>query len=457
MKFKTLATVAFLILFSVRGFSSHIVGGEIFYEFQGNNVYKITLKLYRDCSPGTAAYDDSASIGVYNVSRTLVAKLAIPTPSATQLTQSPAYLCIRAPTNVCVEEAIYTINVTLAPLAGGYDIVYQRCCRNASIVNLSNPGGTGATYTAHIPDPSIVATNSSPHYKNFPPIFICASKPLVFDHSAIDLDGDSLAYSLCDAYDGAPSPSNAKPVPPPPPPFTFVSYATPYTGSNPMASSPAFAINSKTGQLTGTPTMIGRWVVAVCVSEYRKGKLLSVNKRDFQFNVLSCNALVIANFVSDYKPDCVPYSVNFRDSSVGTNLKFLWKFSDGITSTLADPSRQFTVKGAYTITEIVTNNIGCADTAKLSLPDTTCRVLIPNVFTPNGDGHNDLFVIKNIEKFPNSRLIIFDRWGKKVYENADYQNNWNGTGAVDGTYYYIVTLTNEGGTKEGFVTVISKK
>lgn len=80
------------------------------------------------------------------------------------------------------------------------------------------------------------------------------------------------------------------------------------------------------------------------------------------------------------------------------------------------------------------------DTAFIVVDD--CAPVIPNVFTPNGDGINDNFVIVNLELHPNSRVVIFNRWGQIMYEDANYQNNWNGNGVSDGVYYYILELTD---------------
>jgi len=60
-----------------------------------------------------------------------------------------------------------------------------------------------------------------------------------------------------------------------------------------------------------------------------------------------------------------------------------------------------------------------------------------NVITPNGDGINDFFVIKDLEFYPNSKLTIYNRWGLIIYETDDYKNNWDGANHSDGTYYYI--------------------
>jgi gliding motility-associated-like protein len=65
---------------------------------------------------------------------------------------------------------------------------------------------------------------------------------------------------------------------------------------------------------------------------------------------------------------------------------------------------------------------------------------VPNVITPNGDGLNDVFIVKNITVYPENTLSIFNRWGKKVYEKQGYKNDWDGGGLEDGTYYYVLKI-----------------
>ena len=74
--------------------------------------------------------------------------------------------------------------------------------------------------------------------------------------------------------------------------------------------------------------------------------------------------------------------------------------------------------------------------------ETSCVLNIPNVITPDGAGPavNEFFFVENLEKFPGSSLAIYNRWGNKVFESSDYKNNWNGSKAVDGIYYYVLTV-----------------
>jgi hypothetical protein len=61
------------------------------------------------------------------------------------------------------------------------------------------------------------------------------------------------------------------------------------------------------------------------------------------------------------------------------------------------------------------------------------RLVFPNLITPNGDGKNDVFEIINLALFPNSELLIFNRWGKEIYKTSNYKNDWKGE---EGVYFY---------------------
>jgi gliding motility-associated-like protein len=85
-----------------------------------------------------------------------------------------------------------------------------------------------------------------------------------------------------------------------------------------------------------------------------------------------------------------------------------------------------------------------------------CELTIPNVITPNGDSENEFFVIKNLGEFPNSRLIIYNRWGNLIYENGNYLNDWAAKDVTDGTYYFVLYVS-DGRIFPGYLTVLNKK
>jgi gliding motility-associated-like protein len=80
---------------------------------------------------------------------------------------------------------------------------------------------------------------------------------------------------------------------------------------------------------------------------------------------------------------------------------------------------------------------------------------IHNVFTPNNDGQNDCFTIKNIELFPENELVIVNRWGNEVYSRTSYNNLWDGSNLGEGTYFYVlkVRICEDVKTMHGYITI----
>jgi gliding motility-associated-like protein len=91
---------------------------------------------------------------------------------------------------------------------------------------------------------------------------------------------------------------------------------------------------------------------------------------------------------------------------------------------------------------------GCVQVYAREVKEST--FLIPNVFTPNADGVNDTFFIRNLP--PSTIVRIVNRWGKLIYESANYQNDWNGGEYPDGIYYYTVNIAGQG-TFSGWVQI----
>lgn len=84
------------------------------------------------------------------------------------------------------------------------------------------------------------------------------------------------------------------------------------------------------------------------------------------------------------------------------------------------------------------------------------QIEVPNVFTPNNDGYNDYFVFQNLDKFQKNRLIIVNAKGNKVYERYQYDNSWNAPNLPDGSYFFILEITdgNLSSTIQGVVQVL---
>ncbi len=132
--------------------------------------------------------------------------------------------------------------------------------------------------------------------------------------------------------------------------------------------------------------------------------------------------------------------IDFASSSIGNIGTWSWNFGDGSTESGNFPNitHSYTSTGYFTISLLVETTSGCTDS--ISKQILIIQIEIPNVFTPNSDGINDKFVIKGIELVDDCQMIIFNRWGNRIYESASYKNDWDGEGAADGTYYFIFTL-----------------
>ncbi|MFD2874394.1 gliding motility-associated C-terminal domain-containing protein [Mucilaginibacter ximonensis] len=91
--------------------------------------------------------------------------------------------------------------------------------------------------------------------------------------------------------------------------------------------------------------------------------------------------------------------------------------------------------------------------------DTEGAALIPNTFTPNGDGINDLWDIKYLKNYPNCTVKIYNRNGEQLYYSHGYGHPWNGTYNNQplpfGSYYYVISLGNDTGSKlSGYVAIV---
>lgn len=176
-------------------------------------------------------------------------------------------------------------------------------------------------------------------------------------------------------------------------------------------------------------------------------------------NIIKVYTQPIADFTT--YPDLVNIQnpvVTFTNTSQNGNNPF-WNFGDGNTSTEENPSHKFEAVGVYDVWLVYQTDHGCIDSIMKSITVIDDSITIPNVITPNGDGINDYFKVYNIEAFLTNEFIVFDRWGKKVFEKLNYRNDWNGEGLPDGTYYIIIRghglLRNV--EYKGTLTIIGKK
>lgn len=165
------------------------------------------------------------------------------------------------------------------------------------------------------------------------------------------------------------------------------------------------------------------------------------------------------DFIAEPNTGTAPLTVMFNNQSSSTsgnaNISSHWNFGNGTSQTTSmvavSPETVFNAPGTYTVTMFVTKGT-CLDTVrKVVTVDIPSELQIPNIFSPNNDGVNDIFFVKatNLTKIS---ITIFDRWGHKVYGldsstgNIEWDGkNLSGKDAAEGVFNYIITAKGTDG------------
>ncbi|MDO7887675.1 DUF7948 domain-containing protein [Hymenobacter cheonanensis] len=149
-----------------------------------------------------------------------------------------------------------------------------------------------------------------------------------------------------------------------------------------------------------------------------------------------------------------PLVVHFQQpGGLPADAVLTWYFGDDSTAvTGPDVTHTYLREGTFRPRVVLSyNQSRCGQTLALA-PVVVQKMFVPNVFTPNADGQNDLFTPRLGGCPP--RLQVFSRWGQLVYEHATYQNSWDGTGLAPGTYYYLLTPPDGSPAIKGWVELV---
>ncbi len=190
-------------------------------------------------------------------------------------------------------------------------------------------------------------------------------------------------------------------------------------------------------------------------------EIISVQSGNFRVTVTNEFGCVSINAVEVYILNRANVSIS-NDTTISLGFSVMleatggfsyeWSPAESLDNPFAsNPFANPEVNTTYTV--VISDINGCSITRSVTvsvLEDFNLGV--PNLFSPNGDGINDVWAIFNVETYPKTSVIIFNRWGNKVWETDDYQNNWDGTAKngkelPDGTYFYIITV---GGSDKQF-------
>ncbi|MEP6701059.1 MAG: PKD domain-containing protein, partial [Bacteroidota bacterium] len=234
----------------------------------------------------------------------------------------------------------------------------------------------------------------------------------------------------------------------------------------------SFAFNNTSNPLDGTTTQLN-WVMddgnlnntPAFIYTYSRTGTYNVSLFIFNSNGCRSTTAIKTVFVNPYPPvNAGPDKFMLEGGQVtltpALNANMIVTYSwtpvlylnnPNIASPVASPPDDFT----YTLT--VTTDKGCKGS-----DDVFIKVLkapsIPNIFSPNGDGVHDKWVIQYLESYPGSTVDIFNRYGQLIYHSEGYTNPWDGTIKGNpvpiGTYYYIINPKNGRKQISGYVDVI---
>ncbi len=282
----------FLFSVAFSCYSRHIVGGEIRMQSTAvPNRFSFTLVQFWDENTLTTGNRDPLTeLLVYRKrDNQLIQKISLPFVSTRNISyKNQACASFRSLKTL---EGTYNAQVSLKISdytdAGGYYIVWERCCRNDDINNIQAPGSSGMVFYLEFPPLSI--SNSTPEFSFPNGDYICKDQDFSMNVSATDADGDELRYSLVTPMRGNTGRNNPIGDDYPKAGYPLVEWVPAITEKNMIPGKPALAINNRSGQMTVTASQLGLYVFTVQCEEYRNGVRIGLVRRDFQLLVIECS------------------------------------------------------------------------------------------------------------------------------------------------------------------------
>ena len=451
-----------LLIFSQQNlFASHGAGLDISYECvsQGinSNNYKITVKYYRDCSSistaaGSFDLDYTSSCGSSTLSLTQISGPTFITP-----------LCSALPTTcnngfVELEEYIYQTTISLIHCNDWILTVCANGNRNSAITTIQNPTLENLCVKAEIDNLSIC--NNSPSFTEYPAPYICAGQSYCYNNGAVDIDGDSLVYSL-----EAPNTGSGG-----------VTYLGAFSALNPISGTTNF--DPLTGNLCMNATQNQVSVIAMKITEYRNGFKIGSVLRDIQIIVLNCPIPppVLSGF--NGSPQNVTNAIGIQDSlsfcannlnninfSINSNLglsnnKIMsWSGINGIPSAsfVITNNNSNTPTGTFNWTPQLSDVINSPFTFTVNVEDDACPInnQFSYTYTITLSSNASFNITYNQINFPscigyndgNINLTVTGTTGLTTYDWTG-PNNFTSTNEDINTLFsgtYNITITDAAG------------
>lgn len=187
-------------------------------------------------------------------------------------------------------------------------------------------------------------------------------------------------------------------------------------------------------------TNVGTYTITLTITNPN-----SCNLQDVIIKTVTVNPAPVAAFTYSPNPSKENTPTSFINNSSADAIRFEWNFGDGQTSSEKDPQHQYTSSGIFTVCLKAYNSFGCVDSVCMPVEAIVVTgVVVPNAFTPNNDGKNDVLFVK---AYGVSKMTfkIYNRLGQKVFESASVDVGWDGRykGVLQPTDAYAYTLDIE--------------
>ncbi|MFN0049372.1 MAG: gliding motility-associated C-terminal domain-containing protein [Cytophagales bacterium] len=285
----TITILFFGLCISKSSFASHIVGGEITLKHLQKFDYKLTLSLYSDLVSGQDVQDSTIYISAFDKkTNNLIQYFPVLLKSSYDIRYDTIlcqYISIR--NRILTYDFDVTLDSVKYNYPDGFYLVWDRCCRNAGLINIANSLSTGTLFYTEFP-PIKTTVNSSPVFalpnKNS---YACFKSPFSFDFSATDADGDSLAYKIVVPLNGYADVKDPAIIAVNGAPYRTVSLSNGYTINNLISGTKPLSID-KNGQISFNADRPGYYAFGVQCTEFRNKKPIGLVRRDYQMAILSC-------------------------------------------------------------------------------------------------------------------------------------------------------------------------
>ncbi len=514
--------------------ADHIIGGGIILQSSGSaENYRLAVHLFVDRThPSSALPDPFLACHIYRTRDNVRVNTTNTFLSDTKNLYESDNICARQ-VKLQLAQWTYDRAITL-PAAfyndpGGYYIIFQRCCRNASLTNVLNPSRTGTAFRLDFKIPA--ALNSTPEFILPEARYVCLNDPFTMDFSAKDPDGDKLRYELVDPlrgytteqtpvdYQGTSRSSY--------PPIQWVSGTS---ALNAIPGLQPLRIDANAGRLTVTAQQAGLYVFAVMVTETRNGVDIGQVRREYQLPVVDCKKNTTTPPPITYNGKSTTAVERCDDSPVTIStptvagFMFQWQLNGADIAGATSNTLAVTSEGVYTVKKMFQYNCGTEATSekirvlppvppladiladrnppqlifdgdeilltsapqpdtyrvrwsvngatsgnnstsllagqegtyklRISTSDDRCpsedtiritrfiKLLMPNAFSPNGDGVNDTWEVRNLSSLAEAEVFVFNRNGALIYYADKNGKPWDGTyenqKVQSGMYRYLI-------------------